>query len=278
MIKYSFDELDNMTTEELERIVDEDAQKSVKEQMDEDTLLYILGLIEIRGSYDETMPDVEDARIEFLKEYLEIDDEKQEKEPVHKKNWGVSILKTACIAVVTTVVLLAATVTAAAAGYDPYKEIVEWTEEVFSLPKGDRYVKVPASSAGEHVAPSLESVQKHLYTYGISGDVVPSYFPEGYSFRDYDGIMGWNMSCRITVSNGKHSIYLQYYLNTYGVDRTYAKDDREPEIYEAGGITHYILTYNGEYKVIWRNGQTECAIYGVDSYEELIKIINSIYE
>ncbi len=278
MIKYSFDELDNMTTEELERIIDEDAQKSVKEQMDEDTLLYILGLLEDRGSYDETMPDVEEARIEFLRDYLEIDGKEPKKEPVQKRNWGISILKTACIAVVTTIVLFAATVTAAAAGYDPYKEIVEWTEEVFSLPKGERYVSVPAASANEPVAPSLESVQKHLYTYGISGDVVPSYFPEGYSFRDYDGLYSWDMSCRITISNGEDTIFLQYYLNTYGVDRTYVKDDGEPEIYETGGITHYIMTYNGEYKAIWRNGQTECAIYGVDSYEELIKIIDSIYE
>ena len=278
MNRYSFDELDNMTTEELERIVDEDAQKSVKEQMDEDTLLYILGLLESRGSYDETMPDVEDARIAFLEEYLDIGEKEEKTEDAPKRRWGISVLKTACIAVITTIVLFAATVTAAAAGYDVYEEIAEWTENTFMLPKYDKYESVPAMSDHEPVAPSLESVQKHLYRYGISGDVIPTYFPEGYSFREYIGGVSWNMSCRVTVGNGEDSIFLQYYLNAYGVDRTYVKDDGDPEIYEVGGITHYIMTYQGVYKVVWRNGQTECAIYGVESYEELIKIINSIYE
>ena len=170
------------------------------------------------------------------------------------------------------------TVTAVAAGYDPYKEIVEWTENTFKLPREDYYVLVPVSGDEEYVAPTLEAIQQYLFRCGMSSDVLPSYFPEGYSCRDYDGTFSNNMSCLITMSNGKDSILLQYSLDMSGISRTYTKDEEEPEIYEVSGITHYIMTYKGVYKAIWRNGQIECAIYGVESYEELIKIIDSIYE
>ena len=274
MIKYNFDELDNMTTEELERIVDEDAQKPVKEQLDDDILLYILGILDRRGGYDDAMPDVEDARIAFLEEYLEIGERNKENKP--KRRWGVSILKTACIAVVTTIVLFAATVTAAAAGYDVRDSIAEWTHATFKF----HHVGEVKYKDNKEVAFTLESAYGFLrYAHGVEYAVMPTWLPEGYSCRDYvSGAYNGGMSCMVKVENGENVITLQYVMATYSGGLEYAKDNSEPETYEAEGITHYIMLHNGKYKAIWRNGVMECSINGVESYEDLIKIIDSIYE
>ena len=271
MDNYTFEMLDGMTNEELKKLIVQDAKKPIKEQMDEDMLLYALTLLEDSGEYDDDIPDVEDARISFLEEYLEIGEAEAPK-PRHRK-WLVSILKTACIAVVTTIVLFTATLTAAAAGYD----IAEWTYSTFKFHDTENVVY----DNNTEVAFSLEGVYRAIhYGAGIKEAVLPTYLPEGYSCRDYisGGVYSGKVSSMFRVSNGKDYITFQYTTATYSDGLEYAKDDTEPEIYEKSGISHYIMTYDGKYKAVWRNGTVECSIYGVESYEELVKIIDSIYE
>lgn len=275
MNRYTFETFDNMTNEELKKLIVQDAKKTIKEQMDEELLLYALELLENSGEYDEDIPDVDDARISFLENYLDIGENK-ESEPKPRRRWGVSILKTACIAVVTTLVLLMGTVTAAAAGYNVYDNIAEWTHNTFEFHNTENIVFRDDSE----VAYSLEGVYRNLY-YGhcIEEAVLPKYLPEGYSCRDYiGGGYNGNVHCMFRVSNGEDFISFEYLTATYSGGLEYAKDDSDPEVYETGGIAHYIMMYNGKYKAIWRNGIVECSIYGVESYEELIKIIDSIYE
>ena len=59
---------------------------------------------------------------------------------------------------------------------------------------------------------------------------------------------------------------------------SYEKNLTNPELYEAGGVTHYIMPNIDSCLVVWKNGNVECSISGVKTMEEVKKIINSIYE
>lgn len=56
------------------------------------------------------------------------------------------------------------------------------------------------------------------------------------------------------------------------------KDEDNPEAYERGGVTHYIMTNDKTCYAIWTVDNAECFILGASSYDELTLIINSIYE
>ena len=273
MNKYSFEELENMSAEELEYIIDEDARASSKDQIDDDTMLFILTLLEEKGEYN-TAPDVEQARISLLEDYLEISANVSVADQKPKRKWGLSILKTACVAAVTIVVMFAVMITTAAAGYDVYEELAKWTNETFYFSRNEKRVE----KADTKVSPALENAQQYLNRYGIYAALLPSYTPNGYVLREWNSCFGsMYHNCMIKIGNGSDVITFQYFL-MYSGEINYRKDAGNPETYVAGGITHYIMTYNGEYKAVWQNGNVECAIYGVDTYEELIKMIDSIYK
>ena len=83
------------------------------------------------------------------------------------------------------------------------------------------------------------------------------------------------------ITNGSSEIILQYKVYPSGADvgdsSVYQKDSQPPEEYVVGGIKHYITSNEGFWRCTWTSGNVECSISGVDSREETIKIIDSIY-
>ena len=58
----------------------------------------------------------------------------------------------------------------------------------------------------------------------------------------------------------------------------YQKNDETPEEYVVMDLRHYIVGNIDNYTATWSNGNMECAIYNAPSHDELIKMIDSIYE
>ena len=58
----------------------------------------------------------------------------------------------------------------------------------------------------------------------------------------------------------------------------YQKDDEQQEVYFYNDIEHYVMTNMGSYRAVWTNGLCEVGISGLESKEELKKMIDSIYE
>ena len=57
---------------------------------------------------------------------------------------------------------------------------------------------------------------------------------------------------------------------------TYNIDDQSPGLHEHNGIEYRTMTNAGKYLAVWTADNIECRISGVESYEELIKILDSI--
>ena len=127
----------------------------------------------------------------------------------------------------------------------------------------------------------MKELAENLEVYGLMDrDLLPTWLPEGYellgtqfdemSSYTYFGAMLGRGESRLTIS---YRLYFEEPLNI-----AYQKDEGDPEEYAAGGQLHYIMTNAGKYLCVWINDHVECFIGGADSREELVKMIDSIYE
>ena len=159
--------------------------------------------------------------------------------------------------------VLVCTFTAEAMSYRVVGTFARWTQEVFGF------------------ASPQESIELNelLAALGDVEELVPSYIPEGYvqSGVQVTELHG-NTVISSVLTNGDAAILLQYIELKDEPIGVYEKDDGAPETFTIGGVNHYITTNDGLYRAVWVNEGYECSISGVESREELVRIIDSIYE
>ena len=186
------------------------------------------------------------------------------------------MIRLVAVAAVVAMLLLGITIVANASGLDLWGVVTRWTETVFGITREEPGIRAIHKGKTDLLY-HLESI---LEERGVTQAVVPKYIPDGYSLIDTEycnSFEGNFVYC--SLSNGENEIYIHYWLTSENeVTHFYAIDNSQPNIYECKGIKHYIMTNENEYIVSWTNENLFCDISGVQNYDELIRIINSIYE
>ena len=186
------------------------------------------------------------------------------------------LIRLVAVAAVVAMLLLGITIVANASGLDLWGAVTRWTETVFGITREEPGIRAIHKGKTDLLY-HLESI---LEERGVTQAVVPKYIPDGYSLIDTEycnSFEGNFIYC--SLSNGENEIYIHYWLTSENeVTHFYAIDNSQPNIYECKGIKHYIMTNENEYIVSWTNENLFCDISGVQNYDELIRIINSIYE
>ena len=182
------------------------------------------------------------------------------------------LLRVGIIAAVIAALMAASVAGAYAKGFDLFDRIAHWTAEIFGLSSAD------ASFKKSDVPPQLQGLKEIMEQYGINSSYLPTYWPEGYE------------QSKITSSDNPESymilgtfgeegnrIILSYVQLMPGTSKNlYNIDDQSLEFYEHNGIKYHIMTNEGGYLAVWTQASVEGCISGVSSYEELIKILDSI--
>lgn len=196
----------------------------------------------------------------------------------HKKTGGIFRLsRAAAVAAVFALMLMVGTITAYALGYDVFGAIATWTKETFIftyVTDFEEESSIPHKNIGE-----CRDLQEALDEYGVTEKLAPTYVPKGYEqieFKIYDE--DDNLNIVNAFIKDDRTIIISITKNVSSSGAKYQKDEGDPEIYEAGGIKHYIMTNMGNYKAVWNSGEFECGISGLVEKDELIKMIDSIYE
>ena len=186
------------------------------------------------------------------------------------------LVRLVAVAAVVAMLLLGITIVANASGLDLWGVVTRWTDDVFGITReepGIRTIHKEQSDEFYH----LKTILKER---GVSQSVVPNYTPTGYRVIDTvfsDTYEGFNAYC--ILGNGENEIFLRYWIsNSNQANHFYAIDDASPKIYECNGIEHYIMTNENAFIVSWTNENILCDISGLQSYDALIQMINSIYE
>ena len=197
------------------------------------------------------------------------------------------LLRTGQLVAALVALLLLLTVATAAAGYDIWRMLAEWTAEQITLAPGQIEYIDPDDLHIPEEPGEYTDLQEALTAYGLNRSVVPKWLPEGFvqihldieaaakgSLIIFYALYQWEKNPLVIQVN----IYLEDEERVYDSFGNFQKDEGDPIPYEAGGITHLLTTNAGRPVALWANGPAECYIGGDITMEELKQMIDSIYE
>lgn len=201
-----------------------------------------------------------------------------------------TLLRVAAAAALLTTFLFSSMVVAQASGVDVFGAIARWTDSVFSfgaLPgedaSGSVQTAAPAAQSSQtdrrDVPEESQTVQLELERRGL-----PLYYPkipEDFAAEDPFLYIDPHTNC-ISFGTGytKGDISISFGFDQFEHSPTgiYEKDDRAVELYECGGVTHYILGNLSSMTAAWINGPVEYCLAANLSSDEIKELIQSIYE
>lgn len=188
-----------------------------------------------------------------------------------------STVKTALTAILVAAVLIGiAVLTAQAAGFDIFGKLARWTAETFGFTAS----AAPGEPDDAHTPPALQGMRTELEEYDVSITLLPSYWPDGYEevlLRDVGDPESHNFFG--AYGNKGKRIVLSYTVFFSGNNTTsFSKDDESLELYTHNKLKFYITTNDDKYVAIWNSDGMEGRVSGLESRDELIKILDSIGE
>ena len=232
-------------------------------------------LKQIERYLDELDPDPEpfDAQ-RTLEEFHRKHDTSFALEPAKRQKKPAYLRRTALIAIIA--VLCVTFVAAAQAGGLHILDILaRWTGAEFQFQR--------ETGAEEVTDPSgvlqYDSLQDALDAFSVDVPLVPNVYPAEAKL----------LEVKLETESGKMMFYASYqipagflYITIRAIDDSpfsnVETNEREVETYIAGGIEHHIIEDVALLKAEWYNGNWECRISGTITYEDLIAMIDSIYE
>ena len=181
-------------------------------------------------------------------------------------------LKTVIIVAAVVALLVASMAIAQAAGFDLFGRIARWTAETFG------FTSVNATNRSTDLPPQLKGLQEALTEGGFPDGNLPKYWPEGYEqtrITHADGPESNNIS-GVYGEEGNWIILSYITFLSQKPEMSYNIDEQSLETYTNNEIDFHIMTNAGKYIAVWSTKNVECRISGVESYKELIKILDSI--
>ena len=278
-----FSEYAHMRTDELEAILQTDFELPDDEESDMEKILYITEVIAKRRAGQPTgrYANADEAWDSFVENYCPEPEREvflRNKAARTKKPWDWKriLVRTASIAAVLVLFVTVSTTTASAFGFNLWEWLAEWSREIFSV----QDLKFDYSDDSRKIPEQLVELQEAMEEYGFPDSLIPAYLPDGYEMTelDCDATSSYVNLCVILENSSSDFIVFDYYMH---LDDQAAvevqKDDDNPDVYECGDVTHYIMTNYETYYTAWAVDNVECVISGFTSRGELTKVIRSIY-
>lgn len=265
---------DSMTDEELEELLRLDAGAPEGDELDAETLLYIMGLLADRRKNNKiTGKTAQESFESFKRNYLN-EDEHIVSTPAKKKvtpsmRW---LRRLAAVAAVLAVILLGS-VTIKASGITLWEAVVTWAQETFHFGSGEQ------GEPNENNIREYGSLAEALEIMEEDANIVPTWIPDGYELTEIkviDNPMRRKYFAVYQCEDNYLKITVQVYLSSY--PEQIEQSDGYISTIEQKGISYYFFQNNDMLRVAWINGTYECYISGELTVEQLIQMINSIEE
>lgn len=255
--------------QDRERLLDQliDCLYSIEGDTDTSAMNRCLEELEAAGVLCEDEFDMERGLRGFHEKFGTVSDEKaavQKKTQVRRPVARIAIIAAALCACFAA--------TAQASGFDLIGAIAKWTSEKFAFVKVDE-------EKDEYQNELFLSLQDALDDSGATEQLIPTWFPNGSELSDIQTRekKGSTVISATYILNGEK--FFISIRNSIGVPNMEIEiNDPGVESHWAGGIEHHFMDDVKQKKVTWRNGSWECRISGNLSRDELLLMVDSIYE
>lgn len=257
---------DNLPTEELDKVLQAELEK---EQPDEEVVLPILHTLEER---EKDVLVYENLHTRALLE--KISKRKTPTSRTPKKHLLTAGIAAAVVMIFASIIAIPRMEGAAKA----FEEFYRWTESIFEFADPEQNKTDPSvETIFSTDNPGLQRLHDEVTQLGVEELVVPMWLPDGFdlSSMELSSIAGGG-KIYATFENGNNVILLTYRI--FG--EAHAKVEKEQagvELFEAGGICHFIVQNIDNLTVTWIVDGAECLLYTNLSKEDLYNIIRSIY-
>ena len=155
-----------------------------------------------------------------------------------------------------------------AQGGSIWSSIAQWTQEIFRFTTQE-----PQQDA------ELTELNKELFDRDIKERLAPTWLPEGFVLTELTYSPTPQMEVfHALYENGDQALTVQIKMLFIQSVTDYEKDDGLVEIYERNGVKHYIMTNIDQVVAVWSYENYECYIGGDVTKDEVMLMINSIYE
>lgn len=285
-----YSHLDQLTTPELEALLQKDAQAP---EGDPDMAMYIIELLERRGGgVSEADREVAARALqEFLTIYAVPEGEGRQLYPcdlpekaAHK---AAARENSRCKAIrrvflVAAVIVCVLSLVACSSGIGHFFRMVGmWTSEVFTFENqytGD----VPEELAVSRPLPAADgqyaSMQAALDAYGITESVVPV-IPKGFSLTAVDvSTLAYDGRTIFCALYQNEDAYITIQVTSFASENasSFEKDGREVREYARQRNTYYIYQNNTSFCAAWYTGNLECLVDTNLSEDAVYSMINSL--
>lgn len=261
-----YQEWQQMPTQELDRILQAELEKDCP---DEKVVLPILKTLEQREK---------DTPVEMTPEVLTIlnklsNHEASFKQSRYRRKWIAGI---AGVAAAACIVVMALPRTVGAESI--FDVLFRWTSGVFEFFNREQdESNPPVDAVFETDNPGLQQLQDKITGLGVTEPVVPMWLPEGFVLTELDVLPIFNGNRLYgKVENGSKVIVFTYRISA-DIAVMFEKEDSAVEVYDYGGVSHFILDNGEMLSVTWRKEGVECLLNANIAKEELYAILKSIY-
>lgn len=183
-----------------------------------------------------------------------------------KLRWAVAVAAVVCLLVTIMMVPVS--------GERGVDRMVRWTEQHFSF---GAQSGLPQEHPG---GVTYKEVQETVEGLTIQ-HVLPNWYPEGTVLEEMeinDLLNGTSVDVLFSLGEDVFSLSISVYDTKQEGTAQYEKNEGYVEPYYVNHVPHYIMENMGRRTAAWQNGNTENAIHGDLTVEELKLMIDSIYE
>ena len=291
--KTSYSIFEQLSTEELEKLLAQDFVATNGAEPDIDYIMAIMEVIQKReAEASQSVPvDVDAAWKDFRDNYqgqapsFETDT-LPEPVPSHPNQIdnkaepkGKSKTFRYIILIAAVIVILCGA--ASAFGFNVFQAFADWTAETFGFVSSSDHAQSPE----EQPVSQTDPYQELRVAVAAETDtlMVPAWAPEGTVLDGKVSVVnrlnGVRIQAAYQTEQGQFTIRIQVYDDApEKYTGTYEKDGQPVQKYEAGGIIHYIMNNIDNCGVAWTDGNVEGSIQGSLSDADLKKMVDSIYK
>lgn len=257
--------LEQLTPDELQTEFDSFFLDTADEDLDLELLDLYLKQLD-RCSPVEPAPTAEESLHNFREKHGLLL-ESLESEPAPKKRRSTVRI----FVIAAAVALLMGLMIMQVSGVDWMGSFARWTSEMFGFSTRNYEVVTQWN-------PEYDDLRAALGEIGATEKLSPKYLQEGY--QEIELLVDPVKKSIIAVYGNEDNrimISFDFVCGSEGI--SIEKNFKDPSIYIAGEIKHYIMTNSetDQFVAAWESDNYECAIYCVPTRDDLIRMIDSIY-